>query len=55
MPRNVSESKDTKKWPTDTNFLAFASTGHKVEIAGANTPLKPLVRFLNNFRGMFLG
>ena len=36
MPKNVSQSKDAKKWPTDANFQAHASTGRKVEMAGAN-------------------
>ena len=36
MPKNVSENKDTKKWPTDANFQAPAFTGRKVEMAGAN-------------------
>ena len=37
MPKNVSQSKDAEKLPTDTNFQAPASTGCKVEIAGTNT------------------
>ena len=39
MLKNVSISKDAKKWPTDANFQAPpppASTGCKVEMAGAN-------------------
>ena len=36
MPKNVSQSKDAKKWPTDANFQTPASTGCKLEIARAN-------------------
>ena len=36
MPKNVSQSKDAKKWPTDANFETPASTGLKVEMASAN-------------------
>ena len=36
MPKNVSQSEDTKKWPVDANFQVPASTGCKVEKAGAN-------------------
>ena len=36
MPKNVSQSKDAKKWPTDANFQTAASTGHKVEMASSN-------------------
>ena len=36
MPKNVSQSKDAKKWPTDANFHAPMSTGRKVEMAGVN-------------------
>ena len=39
MPKNVSQSKDTKKWPTDANFPSLASTGRKVEMACANAVL----------------
>ena len=35
MPKNVSESKDAKKWPMDANFQAPRSTGRKVEMACA--------------------
>ena len=36
MPENVSQSKDTKKWPTNANFQTPASTGRKVEMTSAN-------------------
>ena len=36
MPKNVSQRKDTKKWPTDANFQTPASTGCKEEMASAN-------------------
>ena len=36
MPKNVSQSEDTKKWPMDANFQVPASTGHKVEKADTN-------------------
>ena len=36
MPKNVSQSKDAKKCPMDTNFQTHASTGCKVEMASAN-------------------
>ena len=36
MPKNIFQSKDVKKWPKDANFQVPASTGHKVEMAGAN-------------------
>ena len=36
MPKNVSQRKDAKKWPTDAIFQTPASTGHKVEMARAN-------------------
>ena len=45
MPKNVSQNKDAKKLPTDTNFQASASTGHKVEIAGANTTLSQALQY----------
>ena len=32
MPKNVSQSKDAKKWPKDANFQTPASTGRKVEM-----------------------
>ena len=32
MPKNISQSKDAKKWPTDANFKPLASTGRKVEM-----------------------
>ena len=37
MPKSVSQSKDARKWPTDTNFQTPASTGRKVEMASTNT------------------
>ena len=39
MLKNVSQSKDTKKWPTDADFQAPESTGCKVKMAGANAGL----------------
>ena len=36
MPKNVFQSKDAKKLPTDANFQTPASTGHKVEMASTN-------------------
>ena len=36
MPKNVFQSKDAKKWPTDANFQTPTSTGCKVEMASAN-------------------
>ena len=36
MPKNVSQRKDTKKWPTDANFQTPASTGCEEEMASAN-------------------
>ena len=36
MLKNVSQSKDAKKWSTDSNFQTPASTGRKVEMASAN-------------------
>ena len=36
MPKNVSQSKDAKKWPTEANFQTPASTGRKVEMASTN-------------------
>ena len=36
MPKNVSQSKGMKKWPMDANFQANATTGHKVEMSGAD-------------------
>ena len=36
MPKNVSQSKDMKKWPTDANFQIPTSTGRKVEMASTN-------------------
>ena len=39
MPKNVSQSKDAKKWPMDANFQTLASTGCKVEMATTNAEL----------------
>ena len=36
MLKNVSQSKDAKKWPTNANFQTPTSTGGKVEMASAN-------------------
>ena len=39
MPKNASQSKDAKKWPTNANFQTHASTGCKVEMASANAAM----------------
>ena len=39
MPKNISQSKDAKKWPPTQIFKPLASTGHKVEMASANAEL----------------
>ena len=39
MPKNVSRSKDVKKWPTDTNFQTPASTRRKVDMACASAAI----------------
>ena len=44
MPKNVSQSKDAKKWPTDANFQAPASTGRKKEIASTNAAVRYVVQ-----------
>ena len=36
MPKNISQSNDVKKLPTNTNFQAPASTGCKEEMASPN-------------------
>ena len=45
MPKNVSQSKNAKKWHTDANFQTHASTGRKVEMARANVA-KGLITFM---------
>ena len=36
MPKNISQSKDAKKWPTDPNFQAPRVPRRKVKMASAN-------------------
>ena len=52
MPKNVSQSKDVKKWPTDTNFQTPVSTGRRVEMASANAAqcFLPHIRLLSIFQ-----
>ena len=44
MPKNVSQSKDDKKWATNAYFQTPASTGHIVETASTNTDIISIYR-----------
>ena len=52
MPKNVSQRKEAKKWPMEANFQTPASTGHKVEMASANTVL--IICFFSSPEGRML-
>ena len=47
MPKNNSQCKDAKKWPTNANFQTPTSTGRKAEMANANAVF--LLMGIHNF------